>query len=134
MTKMQLAMLDIRERNRVDDLMKNGACFVFGSNKAGIHGAGAALQAVQYGAIRGAGFGFHGQSFAIPTKDHNLQTLPLTEIQKYVDAFLDFASQQDITFAVTRIGCGLAGYTDEQIAPLFEGATENVKLPEGWTK
>lgn len=95
--------------------------FVFGSNTKGIHGAGAARFARQYrGAQMGAGLGPTGQAYAIPTKDGNFQTLPLDEIAEYVKGFIAFARntpQND--FQVSCIGCGLAGYRNSQIAPLF---------------
>jgi len=106
--------------------------FVFGSNLAGRHGAGAALWARQHrGAIYGQGVGLQGNSWAIPTKDHQLRTLPLSEIAGYVAAFLAQAAvlYPDKTFQLTPIGCGLAGYTPEQIAPLFAKAPPNVLLP-----
>ena len=108
--------------------------FVFGSNEAGRHGAGAALYAVQnHGAIYGVGFGMQGNSFGIPTKDKNIRTLPLEKIKEYVDKFIAYAKMHpDKSFQVTRIGCGLAGYTDSQIAPMFKGAPNNCHLPEGW--
>lgn len=107
--------------------------FVFGSNLAGRHGKGAALYARQHhGAIYGLGEGLQGDSYAIPTKDERLQTLPLEIIREHVDSFLTFARQFNATFVVTRIGCGLAGYTDAQIAPMFATAPENCLLPEGW--
>lgn len=108
--------------------------FTFGSNLAGRHGAGAALWARQHrGAITGQGEGLQGQSYGIPTKDHSIRTLPLTEISGYVRAFLDYAEQHsEMTFEVTRIGCGLAGYKDSDIAPMFVTAPENCVLPEGW--
>jgi hypothetical protein len=108
--------------------------FVFGSNLAGRHGKGAALYALQHhGAIYGQGRGIQGSSYAIPTKDERIQSLPLRTIQVYVDDFLTFARRHiTLTFNVTRIGCGLAGYTDEQIAPMFRDAPHNCKLPEGW--
>ena len=108
--------------------------FVFGSNLAGIHGAGAAKTALeQYGAIWGKGEGFAGNSYAIPTKNGMLNTLPLDEIRKYVSRFLEFAKIcPDLTFFVTRIGCGLAGLTDYDIAPMFEDAPSNCELPLGW--
>lgn len=108
--------------------------FVFGSNTGGIHGAGAARTAVElYGAIRGQGEGLQGNSYAIPTKNHQLETLPLTSIGEYVHDFLDFAwRHQELYFFVTRIGCGLAGYTDELIAPMFKEAPVNCELPHGW--
>jgi len=108
--------------------------FVFGSNLAGRHGAGAAKYARQhYGAIYGQGIGLQGDSYAIPTKDHNIETLPLSEIKRYVDMFLAFArSNPKLEFQLTRIGCGLAGYKDEQIAPMFVGLPRNVIVPEEW--
>ena len=108
--------------------------FVFGSNLAGRHGKGAALTARQeHGAIYGQGVGLQGRSYAIPTKDQYLRTLPLNRIKWFVDAFLEFAVKHPkLTFTVTRIGCGLAGYKDEDIAPMFENAPENCLLPEGW--
>lgn len=108
--------------------------FVFGSNLAGRHGAGAALKAFrEHGAIYGQGIGIQGDSYAIPTKDENIQTLPLNKIQKYVDQFIRFAKlNPDKKFQVTRVGCGLAGYTDEDIAPMFVNAPDNCILPVGW--
>lgn len=104
--------------------------FVFGSNEAGIHGAGAARFAHQhYGAEWGVGFGLAGQSFAIPTKDAEIETLPLTAVGSYVRKFLAFAREHShMNFLVTRIGCGLAGYTDAQVAPLFRDAPPNCFL------
>lgn len=108
--------------------------FVFGSNLAGIHGGGAARTARElYGAVWGQGQGLQGSSYALPTKDERIETLPLGAIAEHVARFLDFArSRPDITFFVTRVGCGLAGYTDEDIAPLFRGAPKNCELPHGW--
>jgi len=108
--------------------------FVFGSNLAGRHGKGAALFARQHhGAIYGLGIGEQGSSYAIPTKGFKLEVLRLDEIKVFVQEFIDYANARpDATFNVTRIGCGLAGYKDEQIAPLFAHAPPNCKLPEGW--
>lgn len=108
--------------------------FVFGSNLAGIHASGAAKDAYKkYGAIWGQGDGLQGQSYAIPTKDEKIITLPIANVQQFVDEFMDFAWQhQELYFFVTRIGCGLAGYTDAQIAPMFTESTLNVELPHGW--
>ena len=113
--------------------MKN-QIFVFGSNLAGRHGKGAALTAYRkYGAIYGQGVGMQGNSFAIPTKDENLNTLPVSKIEKYVNNFIKYATlNPDLTFQVTRIGCGLAGYEDSDIAPLFINAPSNCILPVGW--
>jgi hypothetical protein len=112
--------------------------FVFGSNKAGRHGKGAALFARQHhGAIYGLGWAMQGNSYAIPTKGYELETLPLQEIQKYVEGFLRFASSphgRTLVFDVTPIGCGLAGYSPEDIAPFFKNAPENVNLPDEFKK
>lgn len=105
--------------------------FVFGSNLAGMHGGGAAWVAYRkFGAIMGQGVGLQGRSYGIPTMQGGVET-----IKPYVDEFIEFArSRQDLTFLVTRIGCGIAGFTDEEIAPLFEKAHEvaNIVLPPGW--
>lgn len=108
--------------------------FVFGSNLAGRHGKGAALTArLYFGAVYGQGSGRQGMSYAIPTKDHDLQTLPLAEIASYVTEFLGYAAEHsDLVFYVTRVGCGLAGYQDADVAPLFKGAPKNCQLPQEW--
>ena len=108
--------------------------FVFGSNEAGRHGKGAALTALKnHSAIYGQGFGLQGQSYGIPTKDRYLKPLPLNQIGYYVHAFKAFAkTHPDLTFNVTRIGCGLAGYRDQDIAPMFWNAPSNCQLPYGW--
>lgn len=107
--------------------------FVFGSNLAGNHAGGAAGVALQkFGAVMGQGIGLQGQSYAIPTMQGGIET-----IKPYVDQFIDFARECDQnTFYVTRIGCGIAGFTDEEIAPLFADAMElyNVRLPESFVK
>ena len=106
--------------------------FVFGSNLAGRHGKGAALWARQHrGAIYGQGVGPQGDAYAIPTKDGHLQVLPLSTIQTHVAAFLDYAHQRpSLTFQLTPIGCGLAGYRFDEIAPMFAEAPANVQLPD----
>ena len=107
--------------------------FVFGSNLAGIHGAGAAKKALEFGAVMGKGVGFKGRTYAIPTKNENIRTMPVEAIEPYVKQFIDYASKnQHLTFLVTQIGCGLAGYSPEDIAPLFENALlyDNIVLPE----
>jgi hypothetical protein len=114
--------------------MPKESIFVFGSNLAGRHGKGAALEAVtKHGAVYGKGVGLYGKSYAIPTKDEDLKTLPLNRIGKYVDTFLRFARlNPEMKFEVTRIGCGLAGYEDKDIAPMFKDSPNNVILPAGW--
>lgn len=108
--------------------------FVFGSNLAGRHGKGAAKDAYNnYGAEYGVGVGRTGHSYAIPTKGKLLTTLALNVIKGHVSDFLTYAqTNPDERFLVTRVGCGLAGYTDEDIAPFFEGAPSNCHLPPGW--
>jgi len=108
--------------------------FVFGSNLAGRHGKGAALHARNvYGAVYGIGVGRTGNAYAIPTKDRYLKTLPLPGIKNYVDDFIVYARQHpELVFIITRIGCGLAGYRDEHIAPMFRDAPKNCILPIEW--
>lgn len=108
--------------------------FVFGSNLAGRHGKGAALEAVRHwGAVTGAGWGPWGMSYALPTKDRQLQALELCQIKRHVDWFLEHArSHPELTFLITAIGTGLAGYSASQIAPMFRGAPANCRLPEEW--
>lgn len=105
--------------------------FVFGSNLAGVHGAGAAQTAyMKHGAKWGVGEGIEGNSYALPTKDYEIQSLSLWEINNYVDRFLDVAKRlPNHKFVVTAIGCGLAGYKVEEIAPMFAGCPSNVFLP-----
>lgn len=111
-----------------------GVIFVFGSNLAGRHGKGSALEARQkYGAEYGVGVGRTGNAYAIPTKDRKLCVLPLADIARHVADFVEYAkAHPELRFAVVRIGCGLAGYRESQIAPLFAGAPSNCRLPEGW--
>ena len=113
--------------DRISSLGEN-EIFVFGSNLAGSHGGGAAWAAFKrFGAIMGQGVGLQGQSYAIPTMQGGVET-----IKPYVDEFICFAqSHPEMKFLVTRIGCGIAGFRDEEIAPLFTAAldVENVILP-----
>ena len=108
--------------------------FVFGSNTAGVHGAGAALTAYQkHGARHGIGYGLCGNSFAIPTKDRHIKTLPLGHVGILVAGFLAFANDRDdLEFQVTRIGCGLAGFKDREIAELFKFAPKNCLFDSQW--
>jgi hypothetical protein len=106
--------------------------FVFGSNLAGRHGRGAAKFALlNHGAIYGQGWGLQGNSFAIPTKDTNIKTLPLFYINIYVDEFKIFAEENpDLQFQLTPIGCGLAGYKYSDIGPMFKNSSPNVVIPD----
>lgn len=103
--------------------------FVFGSNLQGRHGGGAARVALnRFGAILGQGVGLQGNSYAIPTMQGGVET-----IQPYVDEFIEFAkTRPDLTFYVTKIGCGIAGFSFEEIAPLFRNAIDisNIRLPK----
>ena len=101
--------------------LPNGNVFVFGSNTRGVHGKGAALTAVKhFGAVYGIGVGHAGKSFAIPTKDAFLRTLDTVTINHYIQTFKSFVeANPHLTFYLTPIGCGLAGYTAADIAPLF---------------
>lgn len=104
--------------------------FVFGSNLQGRHGKGAALVALEkFGAVYGQGEGLQGDSYAIPTKITPYKIRPLVDIKKSVDKFISFAdNNKELQFYVTAIGCGLAGYTVRDIAPLFKTRPSNVTL------
>jgi len=114
-------------------LPPNGV-FVFGSNLAGRHGKGAALDARRlYGAVYGQGVGPQGRSYAIPTKSADLKVLPLPDITAHAAAFKQYAATHgQLLFFLTRVGCGLAGYRDADIAPLFADAPGNVLRPPEW--
>ena len=107
--------------------------FVFGSNLEGMHGGGAARKAYKdFGAEWGEGVGLFGQSYAIPTMQGGVET-----IKPYVDDFIDFAKRHsELDFLVTEIGCGIAGFTPQEIAPLFSRAIDenvrNIYLPESF--
>lgn len=108
--------------------------FCFGSNLIGRHAAGAARDAMDFwGAEDGYGEGPVGESYAIPTCDEHLRPLSVERIAEFVNDFIDYTlAHPEQTFYVTRIGCGIAGYASEQIAPLFVDAPSNVQLPAGW--
>ncbi len=108
--------------------------FVFGSNEAGVHGAGAAKFAYEkQGARWGKSYGHHGDSFAIPTKDEYIETMPVDRIRQYVEGFLAYAKgHRKLKFKVTAIGCGLAGLKHEQIAPMFRMAPSNCSFDTRW--
>lgn len=110
--------------------------FVFGSNKAGRHGAGAAEVAHKhFGAVYGRGHGHYGTSYAIPTKDKNIKTLDYWIVSSYIQCFVEYTkSHPEYNFFVTRIGCGLAGFKDCDIAPLFRDCGSNCSFAEEWRK
>lgn len=119
------------------ELLFGNEVFCFGSNERGIHGVGAAKHALKFGAKHGIGFGQIGSTFAIPTKDFNIQTLPLLVIQEYVNCFIGITQTRygkQFKYLVTAIGCGYAGYKVENIAPLFIPAIElqNIYLPQSF--
>ena len=108
--------------------LQSDEVFVFGSNLQGLHAGGAAKLAMQWGAVWGKGVGLQGQTYAIPTMQGGVDT-----IRPYVDEFISFAKQHpNKTFLVTEIGCGIAGFSVEEIAPLFVKAVEveNIYLPQ----
>lgn len=111
--------------------LNNGEIFVFGSNLRGLHGGGAARVAYErFGAIWGQGVGMQGQSYGIPTMHGGVDV-----IKPYVDEFIEFAKNHtEYTFLVTKIGCGIAGFKEEEIAPLFANAVsvDNIVLPESF--
>lgn len=111
--------------------LNNGEIFVFGSNLRGLHGGGAARVAYErFGAIWGQGVGMQGQSYGIPTMHGGVDV-----IKPYVDEFIEFAKNHtEYTFLVTKIGCGIAGFKEEEIAPLFADAVsvDNIILPESF--
>ena len=111
--------------------LNKGEIFVFGSNLKGLHGGGAARLAYErFGAIWGQGVGMQGQSYGIPTMHGGVDA-----IKPYVDEFIEFAKNHtEYTFLVTKIGCGIAGFKEEEIAPLFADAVfvDNIILPESF--
>lgn len=127
--------MDKKKKGRVtpewiDDLQENQV-FVFGSNLAGMHGCGAArIARLRFGAVMGNGVGMQGRSYAIPTMQGGTET-----IRPYVNDFIAYAKEHpELTFLVTPIGCGIAGFEPEDIAPLFEEASnvENIWLPNSF--
>ena len=133
--KQTMVNMEEMKKNRITpewiDTLKDNEIFVFGSNLAGMHGGGAARVArLRFGAVLGNGVGIQGQSYAIPTMQGGVET-----IRPYVNDFVAYAQQHpDQQFLVTPIGCGIAGFDPEDIAPLFEGAkkVKNISLPESF--
>jgi hypothetical protein len=114
-------------------LAHSGEVFVFGSNLKGFHGAGAARVAENhFEAVMGKGNGHQGQSYAIPTKGFRIETLGIAQITEYINKFVHYTNTEtDISFFVTRVGCGLAGFKDSEIAPLFKNA-KNCSFAKTW--
>jgi hypothetical protein len=107
--------------------------FVFGSNLAGVHGAGAARAAYRiFGAKMGNGRGFQGNTYAIPTKDEKIESLPLEQVVSEIETFVQITkTHPNLKWFVTRVGCGLAGFKDSEIAPHFKDAI-NCSFAEQW--
>ena len=125
--------------------LKENEIFTFPSNTAAVHGKGAALQAMKFGASRKVAQGFSGQTYAIPTRrfinggngNYKIETLPLFDIECNIVKFMrDAVYHPEFTFLVTPIGCGLAGYLPSQIAPMFKFAIdkEHIHLPASFWK
>lgn len=119
--------------DNITKLLEN-QIFVFGSNEAGRHGKGAAKTALKWGARYGQAEGLQGRTYAIPTVNASISNpLKIEKIKVYVDRFIVFArSRSDLHFFVTEIGCGLAGMSHKQIAPLFKEVCgmRNISLPK----
>jgi len=121
--------------SNIQSLLPN-QIFVFGSNESGIHGAGAAKLALdKFGAVYGQGVGLQGNSYALPTKDFKIETLSILDIRVYVDQLFEFAyTNPTLQFLITEVGCGLAGYKADDIAPLFNKfiVLTNCTLPQSF--
>jgi hypothetical protein len=107
--------------------------FVFGSNLNGQHLGGGARQALEFGAVMGRGQGLWGSSYAFPTLDRQMQQIPLRNLAEYRDNFYLKAIQHpELTFLLTKVGCGIAGYQEQEMKELFKVKLSNVIYPEGW--
>lgn len=129
--------LEQADRQRVLDLMaQENSIFVFGSNELGVHGSGAAKDALDlYEAEFGIGEGPTGRCYAIPTKSSPYETREIHKVRDSVRAFLLYAREHpELTFALTRVGCGLAGIKEARMEMFFSGAPMNVNLPIGWRR
>jgi hypothetical protein len=114
--------------------LKKNEIFVFGSNLNGNHAGGAALQAVKFGAQEGVGEGLTGQAYAFPTLDKNMKKVSSKALASSVTKLYVCAVENpDKIFYVTKVGCGIAGFTEEEMKTYFQGdKPDNVVLPEGW--
>lgn len=113
--------------DHIDSLPPNGV-FVFGSNRAGQHGGGAALTALlKFGAAEGVGEGLWGQSYALPTMEG------LDELRLSAERFVEYArSHPELEFWLTKVGCGIAGHREQDVKPFFADTPPNVIKPAGW--
>lgn len=114
--------------------LKPNEIFVFGSNLGGRHGGGAArLAAEHFGAEEGVGEGLTGQSYAFPTLTANFEKVTMKALEASRDRlFATARAHPEKIFLLTKVGCGIAGFREEEIRPLFENAPKNVVMPEGW--
>lgn len=115
-------------------MLTDDMIFVFGSNQAGRHGAGAARFAEKNkGAVYGKGEGLFGQSYALPTKGYRIERMTVEQIQVHTQRFMKFAyDHPELTFQMTQIGCGLGGHSKWNIAPLLKHAPSNVWFDTNW--
>ncbi len=113
--------------SNIESLPENGV-FVFGSNREGAHGAGAAHTAVmKFGALMGVGEGMQGQSYGLPTMEG------IEEFRKAAARFVAYAREHpEQEFWLTKVGCGIAGHSEDEVAPMFADAPDNVIKPPGW--
>ena len=126
----------MKTQRKYGDTHADGQVFVFGSNLLGMHGGGAAAYALKNcGAIWGQGEGLQGSSYALPTKASYEQSLTVEQLYDHVMTFIDYATvHPEMEFFVTRVGCGLAGFTDEEVGPMFAATPSNCVLPTAWEK
>jgi hypothetical protein len=110
--------------------------FLAGTNLDGRHGAGSARYAYLYHGLKmGVAEGLCGNTYALPTVGSKLARMMLPEVEGAVERFIQFAAQHpELQFQVTRVGCGLAGFTDAEIAPLFAASTPNCLFDEAWSE
>jgi hypothetical protein len=115
-------------------MIQSPIIFVFGSNLDGNHAGGAARFAhLHHGAVMGVGEGLTGTSYALPTVGKSFTTMTLAKVREHVNTFIRFAtSHPELDFKVTRVGCGIAGFTDAQSAPLFLDSPTNCTFDPIW--
>jgi hypothetical protein len=128
------ATYTLNENGNIVKSLPENTVFVFGSNMAGLHAGGAARTALEhFGAVEGVGRGWSGQSYAIPTMNEHLQQMPLSQIQHYIDDFKIYTKNHPKNkYFLTSVGCGIAGYKVEEIAPMFKGISHNVIFPQSF--
>lgn len=114
--------------------LKDNEIFVFGSNVYGSHYSGAAKDAKElFGAEMGVGIGMTGKCYAIPTLDEDMQKIELSRLKGFINDFINYAEcHSDLTFILTKIGCGIAGFSEDDIKVFFKNTPKNIIKPEGW--